>query len=167
MRRRGEAERSGRGELGVCVGGGGCAGRPGEGVCWRRSRRTISGGCRMWGTIPGVREVPPIPNQQKSRVKTVAWWGAEAAKIAVPHTLPRQHWWAGPGWRGDSSKALEAWVPASWGSPRPQQGWASLGAPFPPPGAVSVQRSPRDPGIAGSPDGNPAFDRSCPERLSP
>lgn len=92
----------------------------------------------MWGHDSGSPRSPPIPNQQKSRVKPVARWGAEAAKIAAPHTLPRPHWWAGPGWRGDSSKALEAWVAASWGSPRPQQGWASLGAPFPPPGAVSV-----------------------------
>lgn len=117
--------------------GGGVLGGPGKGVSWR-SRRTISGGCRMWGTIPGGPGSPPIPNHQKSRGKPAAWWGGEAAKIAAPYALPPPHWWAGPGWRGDSSKALEAWVPASWGSPRPQQGWASLGAPFPPPVAVSV-----------------------------
>lgn len=68
--------------------------------------------------------------------------GRGGCQNCSPLTRPPPRWWAGPGWRGDSSKALEAWVPASWGSPRPQQGWASLGAPFPPPVAVSVHVPP-------------------------
>lgn len=69
----------------------------------------------MWGAIPAVQEVPYPESPEVG--------GEACTRDAAPKTIPPPRWWAGPGWRGDSSKALEAWVPASWGSPRPQQGW--------------------------------------------
>ena len=70
-------------------------------------------------------------------VRPAAGRGGEAITSA-PLDAAAPHRWAGPGWRGDSCNAQEAWVPVSWGSPRPRQGWASLGAPSPPAAVISV-----------------------------
>ena len=107
----------------------------------------------------------PESAEVRGGVRPAAGRGGEAVTSA-PLDAPAPHRWAGPCWRGDSCNAQEAWVLVSWGSPRPRQGWASLGAPSPPAAAISVH-VPRDPGIAGRPDGNPAFDRDCREGLSP
>ena len=57
--------------------------------------------------------------------------------------------------------------PGFLGKSPPSAGMGLSGCPLPAPSGGLGPRSPWDPGIAGSPDGNPAFDRNCPERLSP
>jgi hypothetical protein len=74
----------------------------------------------------------------RNRGEAYSLQGRGGGRDCCPQTLASPHWWAGSGPRGDSLKARETWVPASWGSPRPQHRWASLGAPAPPEAAVWV-----------------------------
>lgn len=84
-----------------------------------------------------------------------------------PQALLVHHWGAGSGRPEDSFQTLEAWVQVSWGSPHPghrRPPWVPL---RPIRGSGLGLHPCQDPGIAGSPDGNPAFDRECPQGLFP
>lgn len=77
-------------------------------------------------------------NPLAGRSEACSQEGSRDYQDSAPETLLRPRWWEGRGYPEDTFEALEAWVPASWGSPRPHQGWALLGAPSPPAVAVSV-----------------------------
>ena len=76
----------------------------------------------------------PIWNRQTSGAKPKAQKGAETRPSTPETLLPRTGGRVG-GCEGHSFQALEVWVAASWGSPRPRRGWASRVPPLP---AVAV-----------------------------
>lgn len=94
----------------------------------------------MLGIVQGVQECP-LSGIGRSRGEAGGRRGKRGGRHCSPPDPSVRQWWADSWWRGDSFKALEAWVPASWGSPRPQQGPASLGAPSLPAVAVLVRVS--------------------------
>lgn len=90
----------------------------------------------------------------------------EAGSLQTPQALELHHWGSGfrtpwrflPGAGGVGLGFLGKTSP--WGTRSP---WV----PFPIRGGGQGLCPHRDPGIAGSPDGNPAFDRQCPQGLFP
>lgn len=110
----------------------------------------------MRGAIPGVHYVP-IRDRQASGAKPEAQRGAEPLGRTGGRVGGRRD--RSPGHRRRGSR-LPGEVPALGGVGLP-------GCPLPAPRGGPGPRSSRDPGIAGRPDGNPAFDRDCGEGLSP
>lgn len=88
--------------------------------CNRRAIESPSWPWQKWGEARSQEGAEALANQPRD---------------PPPRTAP--HRWAGLGVRGLLLGAGGV-GPASWGSPRPRQGWASPGAPSLPGAAVSV-----------------------------
>lgn len=141
-------------------------GESGEGVCQKGVKENHFWRTQNVGRNSGGPESPPIRNRQKLGAKSVAGKGGEAATLQPPR-LSR------PAQVGGSRLArgllqLAGGVGSRFlGKSPPSAGMGLSGCPLLARGGGLGPRSSRDPGIAGRPDGNPAFDRDCREGLSP
>lgn len=166
MRLRGEAERSGRGELGVCVGGGDVLGD---------QVRAFAGGGQgepfLEDAECGARfresEKSPYPKSAEVEGEARSLVGLGGCQDCSPPHSPAPALVGGSRMARGLLQGARGVGPGFLGKSPPSAGMGLSGCPLPASGGGLGPRSPWDPGIAGSPDGNPAFDRSCPERLSP
>ena len=133
----------------------------------KESRKTVSGGRGMWVAIPRVQEV------SLSGISRSRRWGEASGREGrggCHKRPPRRCSPAQVGWsrlaRGLLQRAGGV-GPGFLGKSPPSAGMGLSGCPLPARSGDLGPRSSRDPGIAGRPDGNPAFDRDCREGLSP
>lgn len=120
----------------------------------------------MWVAIPRVQEAP-LSGVGRSRT-----WGEASGREGrggCHKHPPRRSSPAQVGGSGLARGLLQragGVGPGFLGKSPPSAGMGLSGCPLPSRSGLGP-RSSRDPGIAGRPDGNPAFDRDCREGLSP
>lgn len=121
----------------------------------------------MWGAIPGVREVPHPESRIHPGGEACSWEGCDGCDESSAPDSPAPVPVGGSRMARGLLQGARGVGPGFLGKSPPSAGMGLSGCPVPARGCGLDPRSPRDPGIAGRPDGNPAFDRGCPEGLSP